>query len=233
MPKGEEYTSPFGIPPPPFFFMQKRRAEKFQKVVACRQPDLTVILENVWDSHNIGAVLRSCDSVGISEIYLLDTEGKLVKDRVTVGKRTSGGAVKWVDVKLYDDRKACFDEVRKKHTKIFGTHLDEEAVGLHDLELAEPVALLFGNEHLGITPETLEMCDGNFLIPQYGMAESLNISVACAVSLYEALRQRQAKGYYGENVRMGDREQAALLQEYTERHTKKLKPKRTFHKNER
>ena len=123
--------------------MEKRREEKFRRVVSHRQPDLTVILENVWDSHNIGAVLRSCDSVGISEIYLLDTENKLVKGRVTVGKRTSAGTVKWVDIKYYDDREKCFAEVRKKHFKIYGTHLSEEAVSLHDLNLTEPVALLF------------------------------------------------------------------------------------------
>lgn len=212
--------------------MQERRAEKFKRVVACRQPDLTVILENVWDSHNIGAVIRSCDSVGIPEIYLLDTENKLVKGRITVGKRTSGGAIKWVDVKYFDDREACFKEVRKKHKHVYGTHLNEEAVGLHDLELSDSVALLFGNEHLGITPETLAMCDGNFIIPQYGMAESLNISVACAVSLYEALRQRQSKGHYGENPKMTDVQQNEMMSVYQDRHRNKLKPKRTFFKIE-
>lgn len=210
--------------------MQKRREEKFRQVVAQRQPDLTIILENVWDAHNIGAVIRSCDSVGISKIYLLDTEGKLVKERVTVGKRTSGGAIKWVDIKFYNDREACFAEVRKKHGKIYGTHLGEDSVGLYELDLTGPAALLFGNEMLGITPETLALCDGNFTIPQYGMAESLNISVACAVSLYEALRQRKAKRFYDENLRMDEAAQAELFTEYKSRHEKKVRPKRTFFK---
>jgi tRNA (guanosine-2'-O-)-methyltransferase len=87
-------------------------------------------------------------------------------------------------------------EVRKKYKSIYGTHLAKESKSLYDLDLTESVALMFGNEHDGISDEALEFLDGNFIIPQYGMVKSLNISVACAVSVYEACRQRIMKGMY-------------------------------------
>lgn len=209
--------------------MNPRRLEKFKRVVAQRQPDLTVILENVWDSHNVGAVLRSCDSVGIKEIFVLNTEEKLVdRQKLIVGKRTSMGTSKWVDVHFYTDIEACFQHVRQRSPIVLGTHLGEQAKELHQLDLTQPVALLFGNEMLGISEKVLEKCDGNFIIPQVGMAESLNVSVAVALTVYEAFRQRNAKGFYDKHLQMSESEQTELLNEFVERHESKLKPKRTY-----
>ena len=211
--------------------MKARRLEKFKKTVARRQPDLTVILENVWDSHNVGAVLRSCDSVGIKEIFVLNTEEKLVdRHKLVVGKRTSMGTSKWVDVHFYTDAEACFKHVREKYSLVLGTHLTEDAKGLYELDLTIPIALLFGNEMLGISEKVIKMCDGNFHIPQMGMAESLNISVACAVSLYEAYRQRKEKGFYDEHLKMDGTAQEELLHDYIERHEAKIHPKRIYKK---
>jgi tRNA (guanosine-2'-O-)-methyltransferase len=89
---------------------------------------------------------------------------------------------------------------------------------LYDLNLTESVALLFGNEHKGVSEAALTYCDGNFLIPQYGMVQSLNISVACAVSVYEALRQRKASGFYSDNPVLNETEQAELYEQYQLRH---------------
>jgi tRNA (guanosine-2'-O-)-methyltransferase len=74
--------------------------------------------------------------------------------------------------------------------------LASDSKSLYDLNLTEKVALVFGNEHFGITEKACELADGNFIIPQVGMIKSLNISVACAISMYEAFRQRQVSGYY-------------------------------------
>ncbi len=203
--------------------MTPRRMAKFERVVRQRQPDLTVILENVHDPHNIGAVLRSCDSVGIKEIFVLFTEARLDEERFKLGKRTSAGTRKWVDVHLYRDPKACFEHVKSKYQRILSTHLDEDAVGLYELDLASSVALLFGNEHAGLSKEALSYSDGNFHIPQMGMAESLNISVACAVTLYEAYRQRKAQELYENHPQWQAERQADLLQEYLRRHGDRLK----------
>jgi len=101
----------------------------------------------------------------------------------------------------------------------------EDSKSLYDLDLTTSVALLFGNEHAGVTDETLKLCDGNFLIPQVGMVQSLNISVACAVSIYEAKRQRLAKGFYKNNPTMTEAEQEELFQTYERRHELKIKNK--------
>jgi len=172
-----------------------QRAEKFREIISNRQ-NFTVILENVHDPHNIGAVIRSCDAVGIHEVFILYTEESHNFSRKKVGKNTSTGTRKWVKSHFYDDIEQCFSDVRSRYSAIWGTHLSDEAHTLYDLDLTLPVALLFGNEHTGISPAALSKIDGNFIIPQYGMVQSLNISVACAVTLFEALRQRRQAGAY-------------------------------------
>lgn len=205
--------------------MTSERTEKFKQVVRCRQSNLTVVLENVHDHHNIGAVLRTCDSVGIREIFVLYTEPELNREWLTVGARASSGARKWITMNFYTDMEACFEHIRRDYQFIYGTHLSQSSKSLYELNLAESVALLFGNEHTGISEEALKYCDGNFLIPQVGMVQSLNISVACAVSLYEAFRQRTLKGFYSDHPTMTEAEQKNLLEDYLNRHEKRIKNK--------
>lgn len=167
--------------------------------------------------HNIGAVLRSCDSVGIHELFVLYNEPQLQKDYLELGKRTTAGTRKWLDVNYYTDTEVCFEAVRQRYDFIYATHLGQTAVSLYDLDLTPRVALLFGNEMLGLSDEAMQYADGNFIIPQMGMAESLNISVACAVSLYEAYRQRNLQGAY-EPVSLQEPRRATLLDKYFKLH---------------
>ncbi len=189
--------------------MTPEREDKFKKVLSHRQPDLTVVLENVHDPHNIAAVLRSCDAVGIQDVYEINTTDK----EREISKTTSAGANKWVDVHRFSDVKTCLTVVKDRYKRIFATHLSEDATGLYELDLTEPIALLFGNEHSGLSDEILSYADGNFIIPQMGMIQSLNISVACAVSVYEASRQRHAKGLYNSS-RMSETEYTRLFKEW-------------------
>jgi len=169
------------------------RIERLREVAKGRQRDLTVILENVHNPHNIGAILRTCDSVGIHEIYIVYTDNRLSKTKnIEPGKSSSTGANKWVTIHYFENIRTCFDEVKKKYKTILGTALGEDSKNLYDLDLKESTALLFGNESDGLSPLARELSDGNFLIPQVGFVKSLNISVACAVSIYEAYRQRTA-----------------------------------------
>ena len=135
--------------------MTPEREAKFKRVVRARQANLTVILENVHDSHNIGAVLRTCDSVGVGEIFVLYSDPRLSQNELSLGKRTSSGARKWVDVHFYTNPEACFKHVKSRYDKIYSTHLDANSFELHELELSESVALLFGNEHEGVSQEAL------------------------------------------------------------------------------
>lgn len=173
--------------------MTPERYERLTTVLNNRQPDLTVVLENVFDPHNISAVMRTCDAVGIQEIYILNSK---IPRHDKWGAKSSSSAAKWLTVQQFDNNEDCFAALRKKYKKIYTTHLSSDAVSLHALDLTEPVALVFGNEHSGVSEEMIAFADGNFIIPQVGIIKSLNISVACAVSVYEAFRQKKQAGHY-------------------------------------
>lgn len=175
--------------------MTPERQSKIQRVLEHRQPDFTVVFENVWDPHNISAVLRTADSVGIYEVFVIYTQNRT---STTLGKKSSSSAIKWLKIHYFYSVEECFAEIRKRYDKIYSTHLTTDSKNLYDLDLTGRVALVFGNEHEGVSTKALELSDGNFIIPQVGMIQSLNISVACAVSLYEGMRQRLSKGYYNQ-----------------------------------
>lgn len=173
--------------------MTPERIDRLETVLSKRQPDLTVVLENVFDPHNISAVMRTCDAVGIQDIYILNHK---IPPHRKWGAKSSSSAAKWLTIHQFTDATECFAELRKHYKKIYTTHLSSDAVSLHELNLTEPVALVFGNEHSGVSEEIISMADGNFIIPQVGIIKSLNISVACAVTLYEAFRQKNNAGHY-------------------------------------
>lgn len=175
--------------------MTPERIKRLNDVLDKRQPGLTVLLENVQDPHNISAVMRTCDAVGIQDIYVLNTQ---IPKHKKWGARSSSSADKWLTIHQFTDTKACFEALRKNFDKIYTTHLSTDAVGLHTLDFTQRVALVFGNEHGGVSEETIALSDGNFIIPQVGIIKSLNISVACAVSVYEAFRQKSIAGHYEE-----------------------------------
>ena len=179
--------------PPILNFMTPERNERLTAILNMRQPDLTVVLENVFDPHNISAVMRTCDAVGIQDVYILNHR---IPPHRKWGEKSSSSAAKWLTIHQFTDAAACFTQLRKRYKKIYTTHLGSNAVGLHSLDLTEPVALVFGNEHSGVSDEIIALADGNFIIPQVGIIKSLNISVACAVTLYEAFRQKKLAGHY-------------------------------------
>lgn len=173
--------------------MAETRKEKMLGVIQRRQPNLTVILENVFDPHNISAVMRTCDSVGIGQIHTLYTEAP---PHNLVGFRSSAGAWKWVEKIEYSSLGDCVDKIKAGFGAIYAAHLDESAKSIYDTDFTKPMAIVFGNEQKGCSGEILKHCDGQVFIPQVGMVQSLNISVACGVILYEAFRQKMAAGHY-------------------------------------
>ncbi len=173
--------------------MTAERTEKLLKVLRQRQSNLTVVMENVQDPHNISAVMRTCDAVGIQDIYVLNTK---IPRHKKFGPRSSSSAAKWLTLHQFEDAASCFEELRRHYNKILTTHLSTDAVSLYEIDFTESVALVFGNEHSGVSDEVRALADGNFIIPQMGIIQSLNISVACAVSIYEAHRQKKLAGHY-------------------------------------
>ena len=195
--------------------MTPERRQRLETVLAHRQNDLTVVLENVFDPHNISAVMRSCDAVGVQELYVLNTK---IPRHKKWGARSSSSAAKWLTVHQYHEAAECFEALRKKYNRILTTHLSSDAAALYQLDLTQKVALVFGNEHSGVSEEIIEMADGNFIIPQVGMIRSLNISVACAICLYEAFRQKQQAGNY-DTQKLSMQERNLLWEQWAQENT--------------
>ena len=172
----------------------ERRQARIAGVLARRQPDLTVVLENVHDPHNVSAVLRSCDAVGVLTVHLAYTVEE--PPAGAFARTTSASAAKWVETRRHDSVAACYDALRAEGFAILATAVEEGSEDLHAVDLRRPTAIVFGNEMRGVSAEARDRADGRIAIPMVGMVQSLNISVACAVVLYEALRQRRAAGHY-------------------------------------
>ena len=190
--------------------MTPERYQRLTSVLNKRQPDLTVVLENVFDPHNVSAVMRTCDAVGIQDIFILNNK---IPPHKKWGYRSSSTAAEWLTIHQFTNVDECFTELRKRYKKIYATHLSEDATMLHQLNLTESVALVFGNETFGVSEEITKLVDGTFIIPQVGIIKSLNISVACAVTLYEAFRQKQIAGHY-EEPKLGEKQLKSLKEEW-------------------
>lgn len=186
------------------------RKEKMLRVLDKRQAGIAVVMENVDDPHNIAAVMRTCEAVGIQDIYVLTTRTHPRHQKF--GPRSSSSASKWLSVHAYTDTKACMEELRKHYSRILTTHLGEDSIGLYDIDFTQSIALVFGNEHDGVSEEIRALADGNFVIPQVGIIQSLNISVACAVSIYEAMRQKMQAGHYDRPSLSVERREEILAQ---------------------
>jgi tRNA (guanosine-2'-O-)-methyltransferase len=171
-----------------------RRQERVRAVLERRQPDLTLVLENIHDPHNVSAILRSCDAVGVLRAHAVYSVEEPPAEMFS--RQTSASAAKWVDVVRHPSIAACYEELRAAGFFILATALGPGARSHLDWDLTRPVALVFGNEMRGVSEEALGLADGAIEIPMVGMVQSLNVSVASAVCLYEAYRQRAAAGAY-------------------------------------
>ena len=146
--------------------MTPERYQRLTSVLNKRQPDLTVVLENVFDPHNVSAVMRTCDAVGIQDIFILNNK---IPPHKKWGYRSSSTAAEWLTIHQFTNVDECFTELRKRYKKIYATHLSEDATMLHQLNLTESVALVFGNETFGVSEEITKLVDGTFIIPQVGI----------------------------------------------------------------
>ena len=173
--------------------MTPERIQRLTSVLNKRQGDITIVLENVFDPHNISAVMRTADAIGVQDIYILNTK---IPQHKKWGTKSSSSAAKWLTVHQFEEAAECFSSLRNHYSTILTTHLSSDAVSLHHIDFTKSIALVFGNEHSGVSEEIRVLADGNFIIPQVGIIQSLNISVACAVTLYEAFRQKTNAGQY-------------------------------------
>jgi len=171
--------------------MTPERNEKIIHVINHRQPDLTVVMDNVRKQHNLAAIARTCDAVGITEIHAVT---KL--DLIDMTDNAACGCGPWVKISKYPTIDDIYGRLREKGFKILATNFSEEAVSFRECDLASPVAIVVGEEVDGITEEAVEKADASIIVPMFGMVQSLNVSVATAVILFEAQRQRKLAGLY-------------------------------------
>jgi tRNA (guanosine-2'-O-)-methyltransferase len=193
-------------------FKTEKRLKKIEKIASARQFSLRVVLENIHDPHNVSAILRTCDAVGVSQVDLLYTIEKLPK----ISKVSSASSKKWVERRKFEASEECIETLRKEGFKIYGTMLAEDAENVYDLDLTEKIAIVMGNENRGLSKEMIDACDKHIYIPMRGMIQSLNVSVATAVVLYEAQRQRALKGMY-EKSELPENELEDLINDWCDR----------------
>ena len=170
--------------------MTPTREERIRSVMAKRQKDLHVIVENVDDPHNLGAILRSCDAVGVGTVHLLYTNGKPPR-MAELRTKAAASAAKWLDIKKWTTVAECIEAVRAAGpSSIYVATLSPDGRAPWDVDLASPCTIAVGNEHDGPSAELVAAADGVITIPMQGFVESFNVSVATAICLADAMRQR-------------------------------------------
>lgn len=190
-----------------------RRLTKLKKATEARQRDLVVVLEDIHDPHNAAAVFRTCDGLGIQNVYLIFEQEKSFNPR-QVGKVSSASANKWLDFHVYHSTEDCLRELKKAGYQIFATALTPGAQSIFKTNFKnQKVALLLGNEHRGLSAQALELADKKIILPMQGMAQSLNLSVTAAIFLYEAVRQRRNQSRH----LLSKKESQKLLKDFSQR----------------
>lgn len=174
--------------------MTPERLAKLRATLDRRQPDLTVLADYVHKPHNIAAIVRTCDAVGIGEVQL--AMGERDQRRFKTASGTALGSDRWVDVSLRDDIAGSVEALQAQGVQVVAAHLDERAVPYREVDYTRPTALLLGAEKNGVSDAVAKQVDQPIIIPMMGMVQSFNVSVAAAIILSEAQHQRALAGLY-------------------------------------
>lgn len=206
------------------WLISQERYQRMVEVARRRQIDLSIVVENVHDPHNVSAIVRSADAVGIATAHLLYTREQFPRLNQAVSK----GSHRWLRFRYWTSPEPLFAFLRAQGYRTYATALHEHARPLYSLDLTRPSVIIVGNEHRGVSEETQALADERIFIPMVGMAQSLNVSVATAVILYEALRQRRATGAYDRSELTFEQQELleGWLNRELERRTRKSQPGR-------
>ena len=168
------------------------RIKRVRQVLSFRQPDLRVVFEELTNAHNASAVLRTCDAAGVLHVHFVSAG----TDAFPINRAISTRADKWISLHHHPTIEDCIAALKEENFQVAATCLAEEAIPYDRLDYTRPTAVIFGNESDGVSPEALRRADLKVRIPMLGMVQSLNLSVSVGIILYEALRQRQARGFF-------------------------------------
>ena len=166
-----------------------RRFERIKNVLNCRMKNLTVLVEDVNKAHNLSAILRTCDAAGVLEANFISK-----KDSVKTFNSTAQGSQKWINLNNYESVKSAVSALKEKGFKLYGTSLNGKSIDYRNFDYSENTCFVLGAEKWGLTEELISKVDQSIFIPMRGMVQSLNVSVAASILLFEAIRQRESKG---------------------------------------
>jgi len=199
--------------------MQKKRTSltpereaKIRRIIALRQKDLTLVLANIHDPHNVSAIYRSCDAFGVPCVHLYYTDTAFP----VLGAKSSASARKWVQTVRHQNPDSLMAALKDRNMRVYATSCTPQAKAIGELDLTLPTAFIMGNEHGGVDQKFASRVDGEVYIPMYGMIQSFNVSVAAAILLAETSRQRRAAGMY-DRPSFSEEEQSALYAEWAQK----------------
>lgn len=180
--------------------MTPERFNLIRDVLLRRQPDLTVLADGLHKTHNVAAVVRSCDAVGVLDVHAVSSLGEIPRHH-----GTNAGTSRWTRLKMHTCAEDAMHQLRASGHQLLAAHVSADAHDYREIDYTTPTAIVLGTELDGISESVAELADQHIKIPMVGMVESLNVSVAAAIVLYEAQRQREKAGYY-----LADRRHALL-----------------------
>jgi tRNA (guanosine-2'-O-)-methyltransferase len=187
--------------------MSPERLKRIQAMLDKRQADLTVCMEGIHKTHNLAAVVRTCDAIGVSDVHAV-----WKNEQMHVLGGSAAGSQNWIDVHNYSDTAEAIKTLKAQGMQILVTNLSDTAVDFREIDYTKPTAIILGQEKFGASQVALDLADQDIVIPMVGMVQSLNVSVACSVVLYEAQRQRQLAGMYDKPSLSNERRQRVLFE---------------------
>jgi tRNA (guanosine-2'-O-)-methyltransferase len=196
-------------------FVSHERQARIDRAIATRTRQVVVVLENLYDEHNASAVLRTAEAFGVHEVHVVEDQVRFV-----VNTKTSSGAYKWLDLHRHPSPRDAYQALRASGHRVWASSVKGDAVDLGAIDVSTPIALVFGNEHQGLAEQSIAAADGRFRVPMGGFVESLNVSVAAAVSLYDVLSRKRGR----EDIRLSEPEQQRLRAAWFALSVKAAKP---------
>jgi tRNA (guanosine-2'-O-)-methyltransferase len=170
-------------------YITEPRRDTIDRVVRGRTWTVTVVFESPYDRGNVSAVMRSAEGLGYGSLHVIETN-----KRFKQANRATAGTDKWLEVERWPQTAPCVEQLKARGYQLVATHLDETAVPISQIDFTRPTALILGNEHAGVSEEMLAASDHRCIVPMAGFAQSFNISVAAAISLYHIQQAREAAG---------------------------------------
>lgn len=210
----------------------KERMEKLEEVARNRQSGFTVVIEDVFDPHNLGAVTRTCDAFGIQEVNVIfETHPEF--NPKEVGKNSSTATNKWINYRIHHGTQAGLQTLKDEGWLLVATVISDRAESIYDVDLTHPkIALVLGNEKMGLTQQAMDMADQHVTVPMQGIAQSMNISVSAALFIYEITRQRRNQGMDRYMMDEGEVRQTLdyfeEMQQYFSKRNKRIRKERAY-----